>query len=332
MKISCLASLAVLTFGVCCTAAAATSDCERTGVPAYRVTAPNGTASVLIGGMHSPFGGLCEPAASVMDGAKRYIVEGFSFLQATPETLEAPATALLRKITPINFPGKVRLDLVASGLPLAVWARALSKEEIVLLLERGACQDIGVGWAVEALKMESAQLASGIATRPCAQANLLSRDDVLAQAAVARQLPVLALETQPEADAHRRQIPERIHRYTVWRALQADAEIARRKTVDAINAGEYEEILEALFELSESSDDAELFANVMIFGRNVAWLPRLKRYLDEAPSVVNVGAAHLAGPSGLPALLADQGYKVEAIRLATAVTQKNRVIKKSPLK
>jgi hypothetical protein len=46
------------------------------GVPALKVTAPNGASSVLIGSLHIPSDGLRQPAASVMDGAKRYVVEG----------------------------------------------------------------------------------------------------------------------------------------------------------------------------------------------------------------------------------------------------------------
>lgn len=41
------------------------------GVPALRVTAPNGNSSTLIGTLHVPYRGLVQPAPEVLDGRKR---------------------------------------------------------------------------------------------------------------------------------------------------------------------------------------------------------------------------------------------------------------------
>jgi uncharacterized protein len=49
---------------------------------------------------------------------------------------------------------------------------------------------------------------------------------------------------------------------------------------------------------------------LLLAGRNRAWMPQLARLLrGEEPHLVVVGAAHLVGPAGLPALLRAQGFE-----------------------
>jgi uncharacterized protein YbaP (TraB family) len=50
--------------------------------------------------------------------------------------------------------------------------------------------------------------------------------------------------------------------------------------------------------------------------RNVAWADALTRELDQGSGVelVNVGALHLVGDDGLPALLQARGFKVERLQ------------------
>ncbi|MFX8055498.1 TraB/GumN family protein, partial [Acinetobacter baumannii] len=54
---------------------------------------------------------------------------------------------------------------------------------------------------------------------------------------------------------------------------------------------------------------------VMVDQRNRAWLPKLRQLLDDGPSFVLVGGAHLAGPGGLPARLQAAGYRVIRVEL-----------------
>ena len=52
-------------------------------------------------------------------------------------------------------------------------------------------------------------------------------------------------------------------------------------------------------------------AETVLYARNRRWLPVIERYLAEGGAFVAVGAGHLLGEQGLPALLARAGYTVE---------------------
>jgi uncharacterized protein len=60
--------------------------------------------------------------------------------------------------------------------------------------------------------------------------------------------------------------------------------------------------------------DPEL-RQVLFVGRNRAWADKVAAMLKlDAQPLVAVGAAHMAGPEGLPALLAAQGFKVTRVQ------------------
>jgi hypothetical protein len=53
---------------------------------------------------------------------------------------------------------------------------------------------------------------------------------------------------------------------------------------------------------------------LLIDDRNARWVTRLSAMLAQHRTYfVTVGAGHIAGPRGLPALLAARGYRVEQI-------------------
>lgn len=64
--------------------------------------------------------------------------------------------------------------------------------------------------------------------------------------------------------------------------------------------------------VEEMRAEAPLLYKALMTDRNMAWMPALERMMDtETRVVVIVGAAHMAGPDGLPALLRAAGYAVE---------------------
>ena len=68
------------------------------GVPALKVTAPNGATSILIGSLHVAADGLKQPSGAVMQGAKHYVIEHLPgpfadrFIEVAPEVKQSAAT------------------------------------------------------------------------------------------------------------------------------------------------------------------------------------------------------------------------------------------------
>lgn len=64
--------------------------------------------------------------------------------------------------------------------------------------------------------------------------------------------------------------------------------------------------------VADMKAEAPLLYETLMTDRNTAWLTALKRMMDtETRVVVIVGAAHMVGPDGLPALMRAAGYRVE---------------------
>jgi uncharacterized protein YbaP (TraB family) len=83
-----------------------------------------------------------------------------------------------------------------------------------------------------------------------------------------------------------------------------------RKLVDAWYAGDVAG-LNDLFNGEFRDKFPELY-KTLIVARNQSWIPKLSELLQgDGVSFVAVGAGHLAGPDGVPALLEKAGYKVE---------------------
>jgi len=61
--------------------------------------------------------------------------------------------------------------------------------------------------------------------------------------------------------------------------------------------------------------------DVLITGRNERWTTRIEQMLAENDdALVVVGAGHLVGPGGVPALLAERGFQVERVGAVQATT------------
>jgi uncharacterized protein len=288
--------LVALTFAIALPAVTWAQTAVGQGVPALRVTAPNGASNILIGSFHIPVDGLRQPAASVFNGIQRYVIEGLP---------DANAPSALARLAPEVEQGRsVRAD----------WSKALTDAQIHLMREQARCT--GAGLDVDAaLRYASTESAGFIAMCHCASAGLLSRDVLLSAAAYAHGLPPSVLETPAQVDKQRAAVPERIYQYALFRAFTPRSWQEQRRAANALDRGVYDEILQALRDLAANAADANIFYELMVADRNRSWMPTLMRYLDEGNAFVNVGAAHLPGPKGLVALLRETGYKVEPISL-----------------
>ncbi|HEX3365150.1 TraB/GumN family protein [Phenylobacterium sp.] len=66
----------------------------------------------------------------------------------------------------------------------------------------------------------------------------------------------------------------------------------------------------------ELAHDNPALYDVLLKRRNLAWADKLTTEMARSPGVelVNVGALHMVGPDGLPALLAARGFKVDRVQ------------------
>lgn len=274
------------------------------GVPAYRVTAPNGVSSVLLGTMHIPFEGMRQPADQVLQRARHFVVEQVGAAD-NGRRLMKPAAA----------------TVVVDGQERADWARSLTAAQLTMLLERLQCNVKG---PVAPTKMreslefmltrQSAMLAENAAIRPCAPPGLKSRDQLMLEAAATVGLVPEPLESASAVAAQRDLVPEAHWRHSLSIALSAEAPAKLRVVVDAFNHGDLD-VLRDLFLQAPASAGAAEHWEVMVDQRNHAWMPKLRHLLDDGPSFVLVGGAHLAGPGGLPELLKAAGYRLDRIEL-----------------
>lgn len=71
--------------------------------------------------------------------------------------------------------------------------------------------------------------------------------------------------------------------------------------------------LDALYKQIMSSPDMDGAEDVLLFNRNIKWIPIIETAIKEEPSFFAVGAGHLAGEKGVIQLLKNQGYEVTRV-------------------
>lgn len=320
---------------------AATSE---NGVPALKVTAPNGAENLLIGSLHIPADGLRQPSAAAFEGAMRYVVESVPNPAVKPKVLDfAPeiktAAEAMKRAEANGEKGRFNLIMdiergtipgiaVRDGKPVlrANWAITLTESEVEQLYRNAGCDS---GWRqvaavtktpvnriVDMLLLLSNSASVGrIAASPCASEGLLSRDDLLARAASNKGLQPLPLETAEDVERQRSALPARILDFQLRQAFKPEYQQALQLTIDSLNTGDYDGVLQAVNSGTPDDADAKIFQQHMLSNRNHAWLPKLMTFMDKGKSVVNVGAGHLPGPDGVIALLRNQGYRIEPIMI-----------------
>lgn len=68
-------------------------------------------------------------------------------------------------------------------------------------------------------------------------------------------------------------------------------------------------------EMSAQMSKDKTFQTTLLDNRNVAWIPKLEKEMNEKSSFIAVGGGHLGGKKGVINLLKAKGYKITAIKL-----------------
>lgn len=274
--------------------ALALAGCEPAPVPAkpalWEVTGPGGQRGWLFGTIHA----LPRPAAwrspvidNALAGADRIVVEIAAV--GDPAAMQREFAALAR--TPGQPPlagklppalrGKLAAELKAAGLDESRFADVETWAAALTLAQAGA-KDIdsanGIDRAVVALA----------GNRP-----VVELEGTRAQLGIFDRLPeaeqrdlLAAVVGDPDQDTD---AP-----FAAW--LKGDMAVLERETHRGLLA------------------DPEL-RQALLTGRNLAWTEKVAAMLAKGDKpFVAVGGAHMAGPEGLPALLAARGYRVTRVQ------------------
>ena len=75
--------------------------------------------------------------------------------------------------------------------------------------------------------------------------------------------------------------------------------------------------------MGDGCDNTDEENELLITGRNKAWMKKIPALIAEKPTMIAVGAAHLVGEEGLITLLKAQGYTVEGVKCCKGSQDKN---------
>lgn len=260
-------------------------------VPAFKVVAPNGQESILIGDLHVGVPGLRQPTSVVFENARQYVIEHHD-----GESKPADSAKVHKK---------------------APWAEALSSSELETYFARAKCLGLlGEIRAVKALTHKSAQVANQLAYTVCDGGGTpTSRAQLMNQYATAKGLKPEVLEDAKWVETQRGHVPDDVAEASLRWILQRDPKTVLAEVVQAMNEGDYTRILEVHERSMGGAKSTRIAQDLMLTERNLHWMPSLRRYLDKGRAVVFVGAGHFAGPGGLVELLRAQGYAVSVVGL-----------------
>ncbi|WP_439597787.1 TraB/GumN family protein [Falsiroseomonas sp.] len=276
---------------------------------AFRITPPGreAPASLLIPNSHQPEPGLLPPAASVFEGRAALLLESVEDAEDVSDLLRAPpgfgvldpfppaerrlleaATACTRLIPEPLSPLGLFLALLAATQPPAAPCPGLPPPRP---MPEGAAEAGGGDPALRALAQRQGIPIQGLETR---------RDMLLALRgmggdAVLRLVGLMA------------------------RQLRQGDPVLEVRMVEALLAGDFDRLrAQMLAPMAAEPGLAQAFARQMLDGRNAVMARRLAQRLPRESLVIAIGAAHAAGPAGVPALLRRAGFRVEPVRIPAA--------------
>lgn len=130
--------------------------------------------------------------------------------------------------------------------------------------------------------------------------------------AKAKQMEVIGLETVAEQLGLFDKIPceKQARMLSDLVTKRADAQQEFRALIQLYQAQDVEGLLKMSM---DSKFGMEEFEDMLLTSRNKRWIPLMAQQAASKPTFFAVGAAHLGGPSGVLALLRQQGYQVKPI-------------------
>lgn len=139
-----------------------------------------------------------------------------------------------------------------------------------------------------------------------------SYEMTLVEMAKAKQMEVIGLETVAEQLGFFDKIPceKQAHLLSDLVAKRAEAQQEFRALIQLYQVQD----VEGLLKMSMASKfGMEEYEDMLITSRNKRWIPLIAQQAASKPTFFAVGAAHLGGPSGVLALLRQQGYQVKPL-------------------
>jgi uncharacterized protein len=173
-----------------------------------------------------------------------------------------------------------------------------------------------LGFSVDAVKnYRPMLLASFVSTSPkvlgCATPS--SYDMSFSQTAVTKKKPVFGLETVAEqlAKIDKRPFAEQARELYEMAVNPQKSIDETKQTIEVYKS----QNSDGLYKFIDGRLGNADFQKVMLDERNIAWIPKIEKAINEKPSFIAVGGGHLGGENGVINLLRKKGYKVEAIKL-----------------
>lgn len=299
--------------------AATANDVSR---PAFRIRRPDRDFpdSLLLPGEHERTAtGYLPPHPSVLYGKARLLLEARNDGSDLWPLMEAtPPLDLARHLSPEQV-GILRAALRCAGpdaeperiRPFALYFAVV---EAGLLAERGRCPGL-----------PPPRTTPGAPPRQ----PLIGGDAWLAALARRMRIPVGAVESFADNYRSFSRIPDEVFLRLLRTCLEPDPtqeELARAEAADkalerARTADDLDGLREAALDVFSAGDPVgrAAFARHALDERNALMAERLAPVLMKEGTLVALGAAHVGGPTGVPALLRQRGLRVEPVRVAVYV-------------
>ncbi|WP_140884688.1 TraB/GumN family protein [Muricoccus nepalensis] len=272
---------------------------QRVDYPALQITTPDGGTSLLLGTMHQGDDRVPLPLPVVVEQALRLVVASDLLARPLPPRAGGPPPDLSPQIS--------------LGSILDEGEKATLRTRVQCHLPQNSTpSDIEV---VTSFALSGPIRVTADFAALCPTPGQPSVESWLKKAAAARGVPLDSLEGTQDSSMQRAALPDRIFISNVRRILSSQGSDLFARLTTFLNTGDYEGICGLVRENFASSADWDLFEQRLVSERNAHWMPVLERYLEEGQAVIMVGASHLCGENGLPALLSKKGYQIESIRI-----------------